>query len=75
MIFFGFDFQTISTNHETFGAISCMSYTNVDFSDIFGFKLILIDIPNILNIYQVILAHKNDEMRFLIFILVEHIKV
>lgn len=75
MIFFGFDFQTISINHETFGAISCMSYTSVEFSDIFGLKYILIDMPNILNVYQVILAHKKDEMRFLIFIVVELIKV
>lgn len=75
IFFFGFDFQTVGTNLQTFGNFSAISYISIKFYDIFGFKLIFLDIVKILNIYQLILAHKGDKMRFLTFILIEYTKV
>lgn len=47
------------------------SYTGTEFNDILRLELILLDMTNILDVYQPILAHKGDKMRFLTFMLIK----
>ncbi len=75
IVFFGLDSQTIGTNPQTLDGFFGASYIDTEFHDIFRFKLIFLDIANVLNSYQLILAHKGDKMRFLTFILVKYTKV
>lgn len=71
ILFLGLDFQTVGTNFLTFGNFFDISYIDTQFHDIFWLKLILFNITNILNIYQLIPAYKRDKMRFSTLMLIE----